>query len=53
MGIWPVYKSLSYGVGIRKHVIVVVVLIGKEGGDFGSSHRSIEIIMKEEEKGNS
>lgn len=52
MGIWAVYKSLSNGVGIRRHVIVVMA-IGKEGGDFGSSHRSIEIIMKEEEKGNS
>ena len=37
MGIWPVYKSLSYGVGIRKHVIVVVVLIGKEGGGDGAA----------------
>ena len=52
MGIWPVYKSLSYGVGIRKHVIVVVMAIGKEGGDFGSSHRSMEK-MKEKEKPNS
>lgn len=51
MGIWAVYKSLSNGVGIRRHVIVVMA-IGKEGGDFGSSHRSIEK-MKEKEKPNS
>lgn len=41
LGIWLVHKSLVYGVGKRKRVMVIISR--EEGGNFGSSHRRIEI----------